>query len=96
MRIAAQEAAAAGAERVTALRLRVGEWSGVEVESLRFALVVLTEDGALPEGCRVEIESVEPLFACRSCGPRLRRARAHRPVSSVRGVWRRTWSPATS
>ena len=67
VRIAAQEAASAGAERVAALRVRVGRWSGVEVECLRFALEVLTEEGPC-RGCRVEIESVEPRFACRSCG----------------------------
>ena len=66
-RIAIQEAEAAGAGRVVALRLRVGRWSGVEVESLRFALEVAGEGTPLA-GCRAEIETVEPTFACRSCG----------------------------
>ena len=67
VRIATEEAEAAGGGRVSALRLRVGEWSGVEVESLRFALTVLS-DGTLLEGCSVEIDQVPPLFRCGSCG----------------------------
>lgn len=66
VRIATEEAVAAGGGAVSALRLRVGEWSGVEVESLRFALTVLS-DGTLLEGCAVEIEQVSPLFRCGSC-----------------------------
>jgi len=66
-RIAQEEAARAGAARIVGLRLRVGAWSGVEPESLRFALEVLGEGTPLA-GCRVEIEAVEPAFACRSCG----------------------------
>lgn len=66
-RIARQEAEAAGASRVVALRLRVGRWSGVEPESLRFALEAVGEGTPLA-GCRVEIEAVEPTFACPGCG----------------------------
>jgi len=66
-RIAGEEAERAGATRIVGLRLQVGQWSGVEVESLRFALEVLGE-GTLLAGCRVEIEPVEPTFACRACG----------------------------
>jgi len=65
-RIAGEEAERAGAVRIVALRLRVGQWSGVEVESLRFALEVLGEGTPLA-GCRVEIEAVEPTFSCRAC-----------------------------
>jgi len=65
-RIAGQEAEEAGAKRVLALRLRVGRWSGVEAESLRFALQAVGEGTSL-EGCRVEIEAVEPTFACPGC-----------------------------
>ena len=67
IRVASDEAEAAGGTAVSVLRLRVGEWSGVEVESLRFALVALG-DGTLLEGCRVEIERVAPLFRCGTCG----------------------------
>ncbi len=66
-RLAAQEAEAAGATRILGLRLRVGRWSGVEPQSLRFALEALGEGTPLA-GCRVEIEAVEPAFRCGSCG----------------------------
>ena len=66
IRIATDEAAAAGGGAVRVLRLRVGEWSGVEVESLRFALDALG-DGTPLEGCAVEVERVAPLFRCGSC-----------------------------
>ena len=66
IRIASDEAKAAGGTAVSVLRLRVGEWSGVEVESLRFALEALGEDTLL-EGCRVEIDRVAPLFRCGEC-----------------------------
>lgn len=67
VRIAEAEAEAAGGGTVTVLRLRIGEWAGVEAESLRFALEVLGE-GTLLSGCRVEIERVMPLFRCGVCG----------------------------
>jgi hydrogenase nickel incorporation protein HypA/HybF len=67
IRIATDEAATAGGTAVSALRLRVGEWAGVEVESLRFALEALGEDTPLA-GCRVEIEKIPPLFRCAACG----------------------------
>ncbi len=66
-RIAAEEAEAAGAVRVLGLRLRVGRWSGVEVESLRFALGIVGEGTPL-EGCRLVIDLVEPTFRCGPCG----------------------------
>ena len=66
IRVASEEAEAAGGTAVTTLRLRVGEWSGVEVESLRFALEALGE-GTLLAGCRVEIERVAPVFRCGAC-----------------------------
>ena len=87
LRIAEEEARAAGAGRVLGLKLRVGRWSGVEPEALRFSLDALTE-GTLLEGCRVELVSVEPEFACSDCGGRFR-AEGHRdpcPVCSGAGV----------
>ncbi|GAB4270175.1 MAG: hydrogenase maturation nickel metallochaperone HypA [Deferrisomatales bacterium] len=70
-RLAQEEARAAGASRVVGMRLRIGRWSGVEVESLRFALGAVTEGTAL-EGCAVEVDVVEPTFACGACGERYR------------------------
>lgn len=66
IRVVSEEAEAAGGTAVSVLRLRVGEWAGVEVESLRFALEALGEDTLLA-GCRVEIEKVPPLFRCGEC-----------------------------
>lgn len=67
IRIAEAEAEVAGGGMVSVLRMRIGEWAGVEAESLRFALEVLGE-GTLLAGCRVEIERVEPRFRCGACG----------------------------
>lgn len=66
VRLTGEEAARAGAERVSRIRLRVGRWSGVQVESLCFALEVATEGTAL-QGCVVDVEEVEPSFRCGSC-----------------------------
>lgn len=67
LRIAREEALARGLGRIAALRLRVGRWSGVETESLRFALEALS-DGTDLAGCRVEIDAVEPQLQCAGCG----------------------------
>lgn len=67
LRIARDEARAAAGGRLLGLKLRVGRWSGVETESLRFALTALTDDTDL-HGCRVEIEAVEPTLRCAGCG----------------------------
>ncbi len=52
--------------RIRTLKLRVGRWSGVEPESLRFSLEVVSE-GTRFEGGQLEIELVEPEFSCGSC-----------------------------
>lgn len=67
LRVAAETARGEGARRVTRIWLRVGRWSGVEAETLRFALEALAE-GPMLEGCAVEIEAVEPAFECGGCG----------------------------
>ena len=72
-RLAREAAAAEGAPRVVSLRLRVGRWAGVEPESLRFALETLAstaEPGDALLGCRLDLERVEPEFACPACGER--------------------------
>ena len=67
IRIARDEAKSIGAAaRVVGLRLRVGRWSGVEPESLRFCLEALTDDTEL-NGCRLDITMVEPEFQCGQC-----------------------------
>jgi hydrogenase nickel incorporation protein HypA/HybF len=67
VRIACEEAQKHGARAVTGLTLRVGRWSGVEPESLRFAVGALCE-GTAAARCRIVIEPVEPAFACSTCG----------------------------
>jgi len=57
------------AGKVKALHLKVGRWSGVEPETLSFALGVVM-DGTELEGAKVEIELIEPTFDCASCGRR--------------------------
>jgi hydrogenase nickel incorporation protein HypA/HybF len=65
------EARAAGASRVTVIRLRAGELSGVEPVSLLSAFDLLAP-GTIAEGARLEIEP-EPLVAdCVDCGHRFR------------------------
>lgn len=66
LRLACKEAAAAGAQRIVGLELRVGRWSGVEVESLRFAISALSDETAA-EGARLEIDVIEPRFRCPRC-----------------------------
>ncbi|MBI5016650.1 MAG: hydrogenase maturation nickel metallochaperone HypA [Deltaproteobacteria bacterium] len=74
-RIAREEAASQGGARVTALRVRVGGWSGVDPESLRFSLETLVSPTAaepddLLSGCRIDLDLVAPEFSCPGCGLR--------------------------
>ncbi len=66
-RIALDEADKANAKKVTLLALKVGRWSGVEPETLRFALGAVCEESIL-EGCTIEIDFTEPTFNCEDCG----------------------------
>lgn len=71
-RIAREEALSRGASRLTALRVRVGGWSGVDPESLRFSLETLvspqvSEPGDVLLGCRVDLDLVAPEFCCPTC-----------------------------
>ncbi len=67
LRIADESLSGRPVRRVTALRLTVGRWSGVEPEALRFALEALSA-GSRFDGCRVEISVVDPRFRCDACG----------------------------
>lgn len=53
--------------RVEALHLKIGRWSGVEPDTLTFALQVVCHETPL-EGAKAIIEMVEPAFECRDCG----------------------------
>jgi hydrogenase nickel incorporation protein HypA/HybF len=56
-----------GASSVTAVRLRVGELSGVVADALRFSFEVVTEGTALA-GARLLVEHVPARARCASCG----------------------------
>ena len=66
-RVAVTEATKENACKVSRLNLRVGRWSGVEIESLRFSLETVSE-GTMLEGCQFDIVPVEPHFKCKNCG----------------------------
>ncbi len=56
-----------GARRVTAVRVRVGALSLVDIDALVFALKVASK-GTPAEGARFEVTVEEPVFRCRRCG----------------------------
>jgi hydrogenase nickel incorporation protein HypA/HybF len=69
LRMAEEHAAKRGADRVTAVELRIGELSGVEVELLETAWSLVRER-SLCEGVELTIARIEALWTCRSCsGP---------------------------
>jgi hydrogenase nickel incorporation protein HypA/HybF len=66
VRIAVESAQAAGARRVTGLRLRIGVLSGVVPDAMRFAFDVVTRD-TTAAGATLEIESVPAVAWCGNC-----------------------------
>ncbi len=65
-RMAVEAAQAAGARRITGLRLRVGTLSGAVPDAMRFAWDVVSRD-TLAAGARLDIESVPGLGWCAEC-----------------------------
>jgi hydrogenase nickel incorporation protein HypA/HybF len=63
---AERAARAAGAERVVAVRLRLGRLSGLVPDSLQFGFEIAALGTSL-EGARLEIERVDPVIWCPSC-----------------------------
>jgi hydrogenase nickel incorporation protein HypA/HybF len=61
-----QSAAREGFARVTRIRLRVGKLSGVEVESLRFALNAIAPGSCL-DGAAIDIEEPPGRAWCMKC-----------------------------
>jgi hydrogenase nickel incorporation protein HypA/HybF len=55
-----------GAERVVAIRLRIGSLSGVDPEALRFAAVVVLA-GTRAAGAPLTIEAIPAAFWCAPC-----------------------------
>jgi len=65
--IALGEAERQGAHRITAMRLRIGDLSGVVPEALQFALETIAE-GTPAEGAALVMERVIPFCMCGACG----------------------------
>lgn len=55
-----------GADRVVAVRLRIGALAGVVDEALTFAFDALAEDSAA-KGARLDIEAVPVVCYCETC-----------------------------
>lgn len=64
--MAVESAQAAGAWRITGLRLRVGTLSGAVPDAMRFAWDVVSRD-TIAAGARLEIDSVPPVCWCATC-----------------------------
>ncbi len=56
-----------GAKRVTAIKIRVGMLSLIDIEALKFALQVASK-GTPAEGAKLHVEIETPRFRCRKCG----------------------------
>jgi len=56
-----------GANRIVAFKLRIGDWSGVVVEAMVFALATIIE-GTIAEGADIQWETVKPAVRCTQCG----------------------------
>lgn len=64
--IAMEAAHRQGAQTIRSLRLKIGEWSGVEPEALRFALELVVE-GTCAHGAEIVLEPVPPACRCPTC-----------------------------
>lgn len=64
--IASRQAEAASAEKVTQIELDIGMLSGIELESLEFALSVATRDSMF-EFTNFKINRIDALCECRAC-----------------------------
>ena len=67
IKIAENHAREAGSQKVTAVNLVVGDYSGFIGESIQMYFDIISE-GTLCEGAKIHIERVKPKLQCRSCG----------------------------
>ena len=72
-----RSAADAGADRVTAVSLRIGEMTEAIPDALQFAFEALSE-GTVCEGAQLAIEIVGPRSICAECGGQFDHDRFHR------------------
>ena len=61
------EAAKAGATRVTKISLKVGDWSTFVPDSVEFCFSLIS-NGTPAEGARLDIERVPVTYRCSGCG----------------------------
>ncbi len=66
LNLALNQARQAGANRVHAIRLRIGALSGVVPDALEFAFEAMTP-GTLAEGAQLAVEHVPARFWCAEC-----------------------------
>jgi hydrogenase nickel incorporation protein HypA/HybF len=66
IRMAVEAAQAAGAQRITELRMRIGVLSGVVPEALQFAFEAVAA-GSLAENATLTIEQTPARFWCEVC-----------------------------
>ncbi|MHB1006106.1 MAG: hydrogenase maturation nickel metallochaperone HypA [Chloroflexota bacterium] len=67
LRLAMDEATKHGASRVTLIRLKVGEMTQVEPDSVQFYLDVLAK-GTIAEGVKLAVDRVPLRARCATCG----------------------------
>ena len=67
----------AGAERVLAITLKIGDMTEVVDEALEFAFEALTE-GSICEGAELVVNKVHPRSVCFECGTEFDHDRFHR------------------
>ncbi len=67
LKIVLDEAEKAGAQKVTVLRLKLGEMTHAEPASLEFYLEILAK-GTIAEGVRLEVDRVPLRAICDDCG----------------------------
>lgn len=67
----------AGAQKVTAITLRIGDMTDIVDEALTFAFEALTE-GTICEGASLVVEPVHPRSFCFECGNEFDHDRFHR------------------
>lgn len=65
--IALEHAAAAGAQKITAVNLVIGEYSGIVDDSVQFYFDFISED-TLAQGATLNFERVPAQFHCQACG----------------------------
>ena len=56
-----------GCDQVSVIHLRVGEFSGVNIDALNFAFEVLRK-GTVAESAELQCETIPLVISCKSCG----------------------------